>query len=165
VKNEENLTCPNGGVIILPLLNLKISNLMKITLNRIDDAYLMEAKNESGNTVQTDGSPAIGGGNQAMRPMQMLLVSLGGCSSIDVISFLKKQRQDLRDIQIEINGQREEGAVPSLFQKIHVFFKLFGAIDDKKAERAVRMSMDKYCSVAKMVEKQAEITWEYSIEP
>ena len=67
---------------------------MEVKLRRIDENYLMEATNESGNTVQTDGSPAIGGSNQAMRPMQLLLAGIGSCSSIDIISLLRKQHQE-----------------------------------------------------------------------
>lgn len=138
---------------------------MKIELKRIDDAFLMEATNETGNSVFTDGSPAIGGSNKAMRPMQMLLAALGACSSIDVIHLLKKQRQPLDDIRISIDGQREEGKVPSLFTEIHVHYQLFGDLDETKVERAVRMSMEKLCSVSKIVEKTATITWDYVINP
>ncbi|MGB1243707.1 MAG: OsmC family protein, partial [Chitinophagales bacterium] len=75
---------------------------MEVKLRRIDENYLMEAINESGNTVHTDGSPTIGGSNQAMRPMQLLLAGIGSCSSIDIISLLRKQRQELEDIQITV---------------------------------------------------------------
>jgi putative redox protein len=136
---------------------------MKITLKRIDDAFQMEATNENGNVTYTDGSPAIGGSNKAMRPMQLMLVGLGSCSSIDIIHLLKKQRQPLDDIQIEINAEREEDKIPSLFTKIIIHYKLFGDLDEKKVERAVRLSMEKYCSVAKILEKGAEIVWGYEI--
>lgn len=134
-----------------------------MTLKRVDDAFHMEATNESGNVTYTDGSPEIGGGNQAMRPMQLMLVGLGGCSSIDVIHLLKKQRQPLDDIQIDINAKREEGATPSLFTNIHIHFKLFGELNEKKVERAVELSMEKYCSVAMILKKGAEITWDWEI--
>jgi putative redox protein len=138
---------------------------MKIELKRIDDAFYMEASNEEGNTVRTDGSPKIGGSNQGMSPMQMLLAALGGCSSIDVISLLQKKRQPLDDIKISVTGQREEGKVPSLFTDIHVHYELFGDLDDKKVESSIRMSMEKLCSVSKIVEKTANITWDYVINP
>ena len=136
---------------------------MKINLKRVDDAFLMEATNENGNTMLTDGSPDIGGGNKAMRPMQLMLVGLGGCSSIDIIHLLKKMRQPLEDIQVQIDADREPDAVPSLFTKIRVHYQLFGQLEDKKVERAVRLSMEKYCSVAKILEKGAEISWSYEI--
>lgn len=137
---------------------------MEIKLKRIDENYLMEASNETGNTVQTDGSPAIGGSNQAMRPMQLLLAAIGSCSSIDIISLLRKQRQELEDIQITVTADREEGKVPSLFKKIKVHYVLVGDIDEKKAERAVNISMEKYCSVALILRESAEIEWSYELK-
>lgn len=137
--------------------------MMKIELKRLDDAFHLQASNEEGRSVETDGSPDIGGQNKAMRPMQLLLAGIGSCSAIDVIHFLKKQRQILEDIQITVTAGRQKDKVPSLFTDIHVFFKLFGSIDEKKAERAVNLSMEKYCSVAKILEKSAVISWEFSI--
>lgn len=137
--------------------------MMKIELKRLDDAFHLQATNEGGQTVETDGSPDIGGQNKGMRPMQLMLVGIGSCSAIDVIHFLKKQRQNLVDIQITVTAGRQENVVPSLFTNIHVAFKLFGEIDDKKAARAVNLSMEKYCSVAKLLEKTAVISWEYSV--
>lgn len=136
---------------------------MEIKLKRLDDAYQMVALNENGNSIIMDGSPSIGGGNKGMRPMQTLLAALGGCSAIDVISILNKQRQILDDINIEIKAAREPEAVPSLFTEIHVHYKLFGELKPEKAERAVQLSMEKYCSVAKTLEKTAIITWSYEI--
>lgn len=136
---------------------------MKVTLKRIDDAFHMEAANEDGLTVHSDGSPEIGGHNLAMRPMQMVLAALGSCSSIDVIYLLNKQRQPLEDIQIELTAQRAEDEVPKVFTDIQVHYKLFGPLDEKKAERACRLSMEKLCSVSKMLEKAVNITWTYEI--
>lgn len=136
---------------------------MKIELTRLDDAYHMLATNEDGNTVETDGSPKVGGSNQAMRPMQMLLSSLGACSSIDVIHLLTKQRQKIDDIKITLDGNRAEGEVPSLFTDINVHYRLYGDLDEKKVERAVTISGEKLCSVAKIIEKTAKITWSWEI--
>ena len=136
---------------------------MKVELARLDDAFHLQATNENGNTVETDGSPKVGGNNQAFRPMQMLLAAIGGCSSIDVISILKKQRQPLTDIKITVSGEREPDAIPSLFTDIHVHYKLYGELQPEKVERAIRLSMEKYCSVSKMVEQVAKITWSYEI--
>ena len=139
------------------------SILMKIELTRLDDAYHMLATNENGNTVETDGSPKVGGSNKAMRPMQMLLSSLGACSSIDVIHLLTKQRQQIDDIKISLEGNRAEGEVPSLFTDINVHYRLYGDLDEKKVERAVTISGEKLCSVAKIIEKTAKITWSWEI--
>jgi putative redox protein len=95
--------------------------------------------------------------------MQSLLMALGGCSAIDVVSILQKQKQPIDDFQISIDGHRQKGAEPSLFEQIHIIYKLSGAIDQAKARRAVELSMDKYCSVAKTLEKTATITWEVQL--
>lgn len=145
--------------MLLPLFDQNQTK-MTIEIKRLDDAFHLEASNDSGNTVQTDGSPAIGGSNKGMRPMQMLLASMGSCSAIDVISILRKQRQELKDIQISVTGQREEGKVPAVFTDIHVHYKLFGDLNQEKAVHAVELSMEKYCSVSRMLEKTARITWD-----
>jgi putative redox protein len=136
--------------------------MIKIELSRLNDAFHMEATNEQGNMVQMDGSPEIGGSNLGMRPMQLLLAGMAGCSAIDVISILKKQRQDLRDIKVTVTGEREAGAVPSLFNEIHAHFRLYGSLDPDKGSKAVSLSIEKYCSVSKTLEKSAKIT--YSVE-
>lgn len=136
---------------------------MLIQLERLDDAFNLRATNEQGNTVETDAAPAIGGGGKGMRPMEMLLSSLGACSSIDVIDILRKMRQPLNDIKVTLNGEREKDKTPALFTDIHVTFNLYGDLDVDKAKRAVDMSMEKYCSVAKILEKTAKITWETNI--
>ncbi|NRA49072.1 MAG: OsmC family protein [Phaeodactylibacter sp.] len=134
---------------------------MKIELTRLDEDFHLQASNEDDLTVETDGSPAIGGHNNAQRPMQMLLASLGSCSAIDVIHLLRKQRQELRDIKITVTGERDTSKTPAPFTAIHVHYTLFGEVADNKAERAVNMSMEKLCSVKVMLEKAAEITWSW----
>lgn len=136
---------------------------MEIHLRRIDDAYLMESVNENGNIVHTDGSSEIGGGNQAFRPMQLMLAGLGSCSAIDIIHLLRKQRQPLEDIRIKVEGEREKDKVPSLFTDIHIHYTLVGDLDIKNVERAITLSMDKLCSVAQILKKTANITWSYEI--
>lgn len=137
--------------------------MIKIELKRLNDAFHFEAANENGNSVHLDASPDIGGTNQGMRPMQMLLAAMGGCSAIDVVNILKKQKQDLRDIKITVTGEREQGAVPSLFTEVHAHYKLFGNLDKDKADRAVTLAVEKYCSVAKTLEKTAKVTYSYEI--
>ena len=138
---------------------------MKVNLRRIDDALHIEAENETGQLTYTDGSPAIGGHNLAFRPMQMVLAALGGCSSIDVILLLTKQRQGLQHIEIEVEGDRVENAVPAVFTAIRIHYKLYGELNPKKVERACRLSVEKMCSVSKMLEKSADISWTYEILP
>lgn len=139
--------------------------MIKIELNRLNDGYHMAAANEQGNTVHIDASPEIGGTNQGMRPMQLLLSAMGGCSSIDVISILKKQRQPLRDIKVTVTGEREPDAVPSLYTEVHAHFRLYGELDREKAEKAVSLSVEKYCSVAKTLEATAKVTYSVEILP
>ncbi|MBW6533463.1 MAG: OsmC family protein [Mariniphaga sp.] len=138
---------------------------MKITISRIDDAYNLKAANENGKSVLLDAAPEIGGGNNGMRPMQLLVSALGGCSTIDIISILKKQRQDLKDIKVELKAEREKDKNPSLFTKIDVHFILIGNVDYSKAQKAVELSMEKYCSVSRILEKTADINYSFEIKP
>lgn len=138
---------------------------MKVTLHRQDDDFNLVATSAAGHTVAADGSADIGGHDAAMRPMEMLLSSVGACSSIDVILLLRKQRQDLRDIRIEVTGQRRE-EVPKVFTDIHVAYTLYGEVDAKKAERACRLSMEKLCSVSMMLKAGGvKFTWSCVVEP
>lgn len=136
--------------------------MIKIELARLDNHFCMQATNEGGNTVVMDGAPADGGQNQGMRPMQVLLAAMGGCSAIDVVSILKKQRVELQDLKITLTGEREKDKVPALYTAVHAHFRLFGNIELEKAQKAVALSIEKYCSVAKTLEPTAKIT--HSVE-
>lgn len=136
---------------------------MTVNLQRLDDAFQLQSTSEDGHTVISDGGEAIGGSNSAMRPMQMLLSSVGACSSIDIILLLKKQRQNLKDIRIAVSGTRRDEE-PRIFTDIHVSYTLVGDIDDKKAERACRLSMEKMCSVSLMLKAGGvNVTWAYEV--
>jgi uncharacterized OsmC-like protein len=137
---------------------------MRITLERQNQAVHLQALNEDGARIDIDGAPAIGGENKGLRPMQLLLAGLGSCSTMDIVSILNKQKQDLADIRILIDGTREKGKTPSLFEDIHVHFILTGNLDDKKVKRAIDLSMNTYCSVSKIIEKTARITYSYEIK-
>ena len=137
--------------------------MIKIELNRLNDAFHMEASNEDGRSVHIDGSPDIGGTNQGMRPMQLLLAAMGGCSSIDIISILKKQKQPLRDVKVTVTGNREKDAIPSLFTEVHTHFRFYGALDADKVSKAVVLGVEKYCSVAKTLSYKAKITHSFEI--
>jgi len=133
---------------------------MKIELHRADDAFHFISTSEEGKTVESDGSLTIGGGNKAMRPMEMVLSAVASCSSIDI---LKKQRQRLDDIKVTVEGKRATDQVPAVFTDIHIHFKLTGKIKEKKAEQAVQMSMEQYCSVSKMLEGSVNITHSHEV--
>lgn len=135
----------------------------KIEIRRLNDAFHMEAENEQGRTVHIDASPDVGGSNLGMRPMQMLLSALGGCSAIDVINILRKQKQPLRDIGITVTGERESDTVPSAFVKAHMHFKLYGGVDPGKAGKAVSLAVEKYCSVGKTIERTTTVTHSFEI--
>jgi putative redox protein len=133
---------------------------MQIKLRRIDSDYHMEAVNDTNNTVHIDGNPEIGGHNLGARPMQLILMGLAGCSSIDVISILRKQKIELTSLDVVVDGERESGGIPNIFTGIHIQFHMGGDFDRAKGNRAVELSMEKYCSVTKMLENTAKITWE-----
>ncbi len=135
---------------------------MKINIKRIDNAFKLEATNERGNIIHTDGSPSIGGGDSAYRPMEMLLVSLAGCSAIDVINILNKQKQSIVDFEMEIEGERT-GGTPSPFKKIDVHFVLKGEIKENKLEKALQLTREKYCSVLHSLKSDIEISYHYSL--
>lgn len=138
---------------------------MKVTVARQDDAYYLQSETEDGHLTHTDASPAIGGKNQAMRPMQMVLSALGSCSLIDVIFLLNKQRQPLSDVKVDIEAERRD-TEPRIFTKIHLHYHCYGNdLDDKKVERACRLSMEKMCSVSMMLKPGVDISWAYSVHP
>jgi putative redox protein len=136
---------------------------MKIDINRLNDGFHLEAVNDTGNTVQMDASPDIGGTGKGMRPMQLLLTALGACGTVDIINILKKQRQPLQDIKITVTGEREKDAVPAPFVAAHIHFRLFGKLDQDKVQKAVSLSVEKYCSVAKTIEKTTKVTYSFEI--
>ena len=138
----------------------------KIELSRVHGDFGFEASDEYGHTVRMDSSPESGGQNFGVRPMQMLLMGVGGCSAIDVISILKKQRQDVKDYKMLISGEREAGKEPSLWQEVNIEFHLYGDIDEDKAQRAVELSINKYCSVAATLKKAgADMQWQVFVHP
>ena len=137
---------------------------MRIELKRLDDAFHFEAISETGNIAHMDAGEDIGGHNKGVRPMQMLLMGLGGCSAIDIVMILKKQRQTIDSFEISIDGTRQKGKEPSLWENVQIHFKLKGTIEKEKAERAVQLSMDKYCSVSRTLEMAgATITYKVSV--
>lgn len=137
---------------------------MKITLERLDDAFNMRAMDGTGHEVLMDSSEENGGKGNGVRPMNMLIMGMGGCTAIDVVMILKKQRQEITDFRITIDAERETGKEPALWAKTHLLFSFEGNIENGKAERAVDLSMQKYCSVAETLRKSGtEITWSVEV--
>ncbi len=138
--------------------------MIRIEINRVEGDFGFEASDAYGHTARLDTSPETGGQNFGIRPMQMLLMGLGACSGIDVISILKKQRQSVTRYKTVIEGQREKGVEPSLWTNIEMTFEMDGEIDPEKAHRACQLSIEKYCSVAETLRRAgANITWKIII--
>jgi len=122
-----------------------------------------EGTTESGHAVLMDAAPEVGGENKGARPMEMVLLGLGGCTSIDVIMMLQKSKQAVEDCQVEITAERSD-KIPKVFTKIHVHFKVMGQdLNLKKVERAVNLSAEKYCSVSKMLEHSVDMSHDFEI--
>jgi putative redox protein len=134
---------------------------MIIEINRVEGDFGFEAKDINNHTLRLDTSIETGGTNYGVRPMQSLLMGLGGCSGIDIVSILLKQRLTIDAFSIKINGRRERDKIPSLWESIHLIFELTGNIEKEKAERACDLSINKYCSVAETLRRSGtKITWE-----
>ena len=136
---------------------------MKATVRWLDDAMFL-AESGSGNTVVMDGPEANGGRNMGIRPMEMMLIGAGGCSSFDVVSILKKSRQAVTDCRAELTAERAD-AVPAVFTRIHIHFRVSGRdLSEKQVERAVSLSAEKYCSATIMLrEAGVEVTHDFEI--
>ena len=138
--------------------------MIRIELDRKEGDFGFEARDANGHTVKLDSSPESGGINYGVRPMQILLMGLGGCSGIDIVSILKKQRQQVDGFRMSIDGEREQGVEPSLWKEVKILFELEGNIDLDKAKKACQLSMDKYCSVAETLRRSGtKLTWEVRI--
>lgn len=122
--------------------------MVTIELTRQQLDYGFAAIDANGHRVLMDTSPETGGNNYGSRPMQLMLMALAGCSAIDVISILQKQRQTVQDYRMVVRGEREQGKEPSLWKQIEVDFYIYGEVEEAKAQRAADLSIEKYCSVA-----------------
>ena len=122
-----------------------------------------EATSSTGHKVMMDASKEVGGEDRGSRPMELLLMGLGGCSGIDVMMMLEKGKQDVKDCQMEVTSERADG-VPAVYTKINLHYVVTGTdLNEKKVKRAVDLSAEKYCSVSIMLGKTAEMTHSYEI--
>ena len=140
-------------------------NTTKISMERIDDHVNFKATNATGNSILMDGSAAIGGKGNGVRPMETLLMGVAGCSSIDVVLILKKMKQDIEDIKVDVEAKRVKVGDATEFSHIDVHFHLWGNLKESKVVKAIDLSIQKYCSVSKMLEKTAEIKSGYTLHP
>jgi putative redox protein len=138
--------------------------MIRIEVSRVSGDYGFEATDAYGHTARLDNSPEHGGENFGIRPMQMVLMGLGGCAGIDVVSILKKQRQLITGFNMAIEGEREPDKEPSMWMNVQLVFELEGEIEPEKARRACSLSMDKYCSVAETLRRSGtNIQWKVSV--
>lgn len=135
----------------------------QIELKRVDNAYAFEATDSNGNTARLDASKAAGGNDSGIRPMQTLLMGLGGCGGVDILSILQKQKQEITDFKMVIEGEREHGKEPALWKYIHIYFYFTGNVEEDRANKAVSLSLNKYCSVAATL-KAAGCTIEWTVK-
>ena len=135
---------------------------MNISVNWVD-GLLMVGKSDSGHTITMDGPPESGGENLGVRPMEMLLLGVAGCTMIDVVTTLKKMRQDLSHLETKINAERATDH-PKVFTDIHIQFVLKGKdLDSKKVDKAITLSAEKYCSASIMLGETATITHDFEV--
>jgi putative redox protein len=138
--------------------------MVNIELTRVEGDFGFEAKDANGNVVRMDSNPELGGKGFGARPMQLMLMGMGGCAGIDIVSILKKQRQTVEGFDMKIEGEREPGVEPSLWKTVNVVFELTGNIDIEKARKACALSIDKYCSVAETLRKAgAQVSWDVRV--
>ncbi len=135
---------------------------MKARIKWVENVSFI-GESETGHAVVLDGAPDAGGRNLGMRPMEMLLIGMGACTSFDVVTILKKARQPITDCVAEIQAERAE-EIPKVFTRIHVHFVITGkGLVASQVERAVKLSAEKYCSASIMLGKVAQITHDFEI--
>jgi putative redox protein len=135
---------------------------MKTRVKWVENVCFM-AESGSGHAVIMDGAPDIGGKNLGPRPMEMLLMGAGGCTSVDVIMILQKGRQDVVDCEVEIEAERADDH-PKVFTKIHMHFTVKGrGLKPEVVDRAIKLSAEKYCSASIILGKTAEMTHDFEI--
>lgn len=136
---------------------------MKVSVERVGNRAFSAMAEDSGHSVLMDTAPEIGGGNKGPRPMELLLMGLGGCTSIDVVLILEKARQEIHSCKVEISAQRAD-TVPRVFTDIHVHFIISGnALSPERVAKAIELSAEKYCSASIMLGETANISHDFEI--
>ena len=135
---------------------------MKARVKWVEDVLFL-GESGTGHTIVMDGPEEAGGHGTGMRPMELLLLGMAGCTSFDVVEILKKSRQHISDCVVEVDGERAEEA-PKVYTNIHVHYKITGKdIKESYVDRAIRMSIEKYCSATIMLAKTATITHDFEL--
>ena len=137
---------------------------IQVSLSKQKSDFHFLARNASGHTVEIDDATAYEEGRgHGVGPMQLLVMAIGGCSGVDVMSILKKSRQHVTRFDIEVVGEKPDGDSPAIFFHIHISYDLEGDIQASKAQRAIELSLGKYCSVAATLKMTARITYDYRV--
>ncbi|PWH86729.1 OsmC family protein [Brumimicrobium oceani] len=136
---------------------------MKIKLDRKNEFFHFTAQNESGLSLEIDGSPEIGGENKGFRPMELMLSGIASCSTIDLLLILKKQKHLVSDIRIETSGERSSSPAKE-FTSVHLHYILTGEISSDKLERAINLAITKYCSAILSLHPDIKVTSSYEIQ-
>jgi len=135
---------------------------MQVKVKWIDGVSFV-GESESNHSIKLDGPYEVGGQNKGMRPMEVMLVGIGGCTSFDVVTILKKSRQKIVDCEALISAERSQN-IPKVFTKIHIHFVVKGDhLDKVVVDRAIKLSAEKYCSATIMLSKSVEITHDFEI--
>ena len=153
------LTC---GYFFTESLNNIYHINMKVRLTKLKDKLQFEGINPSNDTVSIGAAESIGGTGIGTCPMELLLHAIAGCASVDVCLILEKQRQVIKSYEVITQGRRVD-EVPAYFDTIHMEFVFTGNLEDEKVQRAVELSVEKYCSVAKTIDEKVKITYAYRI--
>lgn len=135
---------------------------MQVKLKSKNDAYHLEATGVNGKTVQIDAATEVGGHDMGVRPTELLLMGVAGCTSIDFRMIMTKQRQVIEKYEITVDATREGDQVKP-FKTINLHFDLWGNLDEAKVEKAIDLSLYKYCSVAESLDKNIKVTYTYKI--
>ncbi|NNE34974.1 MAG: OsmC family protein [Rhodothermales bacterium] len=136
---------------------------MEINITRLDDAFHFRSTNSKGASVDTDLQPESGGSGDGVSPLELLVASLGCCTGVDVVSILKKGKQQLDDFDVAVTAERDGGKPISMITAIHVKFELTGDIDPAKAARAIKLSAERYCTVTKILEATIAISTSFTV--
>ncbi len=136
---------------------------MKALIKQVEGLSLV-GKSDSNHWVPLDSVKTFGGAEAGNKPMEMVLIALGGCSAMDVLSILKKMREDVRDFDIELEAERASDH-PAVFTKIHLKYVVTGKdLKEENINKAIDLSMNKYCSVSAMLKDSVDITWDFSLQ-
>jgi uncharacterized OsmC-like protein len=137
---------------------------MRIKLTRVNEKFEFTGSNESGNKIHLDASKSIGGNETGFRPMQLLLIGLAGCSAIDILNILYKQKQHIDHFSVDVFAERENDVTPSLFKNISLKIIISGNLSEAKLMKAIDLTRDKYCSVYHILKETSTIKYSYEIE-